>query len=66
MINLKKFVDRVSSAEGRNTRDVIIPIAEARGMRDELVKLFSDLYESMPPAKQEINDISVEIRGGKW
>jgi hypothetical protein len=42
MIQIKQFIDRVSAQEGRAGRDVVIPIAEARLLRDELVYLLAD------------------------
>jgi len=41
MIHIKRFIDKISLMEGRQGKDVVIPIAEARGLRDELVKLLA-------------------------
>ena len=46
MINIKRFIDKVASVEGRQGKDVIIPITEARGLRDELAKLLADQVEN--------------------
>ena len=42
MIHIKKFIDKVTHMEGRGGRDVVLPIADARGLRDELSKLLVD------------------------
>lgn len=74
MINTKRFIDRVSLIEGRNGRDLVLSIGEARQLRDELAKLLLDLHSAeqqniqAAQAKQSsavsVND--VVITGGKW
>ena len=64
MIYIKKFVDKITLVEGRK-KDVVLPIDEAKGLRDEIVKLLSDLHEANSKKdKEEI--IKVEITGGKF
>jgi hypothetical protein len=65
MIQIKKFIDRVASIESRQGKDVVIPLADARGLRDELAKLIIDRYEQK---KEVINDdvIQVDLVGGKF
>ena len=46
MIHIKRFIDKVSVLESRQSKDLIIPISEARGLRDELAKLLADLHTS--------------------
>lgn len=65
MIHIKRFIDKVSLSESRQGKDVIIPIAEARGLRDELAKLLADSVEKNDiPSSPEV--IQVEILGGKF
>ena len=67
MINIKRFIDKVSSMEGRQSRDVVLPISEARALRDEIAKLIADKYsESTPVQRTEEQVISVELKGDKW
>ena len=42
MIHIKRFIDKVSIMETKQGKDVVIPIGEARGLRDELNKLLVD------------------------
>lgn len=65
MISIKKFIDKVSMTEGRNGREIMLPISEARLLRDELSKLLLDLH-SMKKDTQTEQNIKVEIIGGKW
>lgn len=65
MVNIKRFLDKITYLEGKNTKDVVLPIAEARGLRDEIAKLLSDLYElNRKTSNSDI--IKVEITGGKF
>ena len=64
MSQIKKFVDRVASAEGRQTREVLLPISDAKELRDEILKLLVDHRE---PSKNTNNEIiQVVATGGKW
>lgn len=66
MIHIKKFIDKISYIEGKQGKDVVLPMADARGLRDELVKLLADNYD----LKQEQTFIEpvfqVEVKGGTF
>jgi len=67
MINIKRFIDRIAVMEGKQGKDIVIPIAEARGLRDELSKLIADNYELLLTKQSPVDQvIQVEINGGKW
>lgn len=66
MIYIKKFVDKISYMDSKQGRDVILPIAEARGLRDELTKLLADLNELKDIKKTDDTEIEVRIVGGKF
>ena len=68
MIIIKRFIDRVSASEGKIGTNVILPMEEARMLRDELAKLLSDNYDLLNNKKESIDDtvIQVEVNGGKW
>ena len=63
MINIKRFIDRVSSIENKQGKDVVIPITEARGLRDELAKLLADKASEVKPAEPVIQ---IDMRGGTF
>ena len=65
MINIKRFIDKIASMEGKQGRDVVLPISEARALRDEITKLIID-NNNEGDKKQEDEVIRVEMRGGKW
>lgn len=68
MIHIKRFIDRVSHIEGRQGKDVVLPVAEARGLRDELSKMLADNYEllSTKAVASAEHVIQVELVGGKF
>lgn len=68
MIIIKRFIDRVSASESKTGSSVILPIEEARMLRDELAKLLSDNYDLLNNKKESTDNtvIQVEVNGGKW
>ena len=65
MINIKRFIDKIASMEGKQGRDVVLPISDARALRDEITKLLLDQRE-IKPTQQANEVVQVEIKGGKW
>lgn len=66
MVNIKKFIDRVSATEGRQVKDLVIPINEAKSLRDEIVKLIADNYTLVNSKTQSDPTYEIQINGGKW
>ena len=64
MIQIKRFIERVSLIEGRQGKDVVIPVSDARGLRDELAKLLADQYEMKRDSPGEV--IQVQVTGGTF
>lgn len=65
MIHIKRYLDKVTVAESKQTKDLVIPILEARGLRDEISKLLMDLHNlSNSSEKDEI--IKIQITGGSF
>lgn len=61
MNQIKKFIDRIAIAESRNIREVIMPLQEAKELRDELTKVLLDQRDNKP---DEV--VEVVMRGGKY
>ena len=61
------LIDKVSVLESRQSKDLIIPISEARGLRDELAKLLADLHTSQT-TKKDVEEpvIQLELKGGTF
>jgi len=68
MIHIKRFIDKVSITEAKQSKDIVLPIADARGLRDEIAKLLSDLYEYSVKAQDEKKEeiIEIQVKGGSF
>lgn len=68
MIIIKRFIEKVSAQENKHGTSVVIPIDEARLLRDSIAKLIADNYELLNNKKESIDDsvIQVEVNGGRW
>lgn len=66
MINIKRFIDRVSMLESKQSNTFVIPINEARALRDELAKLLLDTYVENNEKKQVEPTIKIELKGGNF
>ena len=68
MLNIKRFIDKVAVAESKQTKDLVLPMTDARGLRDEISKLLSDLYDLSQDqnATKENEIVQVEIKGGSF
>lgn len=64
MIYIKKFIEKVSLVETRQGKDIILPMSDARNLRDELAKLLVDMYSESKNIKNEEPVIQVEMKGG--
>ncbi len=63
MSHIKKFIDKVANAEGRQTREVLLPISDAKELRDEVMKL---LWDQREKGNNSNEPITVVMNGGKW
>ena len=67
MINIQRFIDKVSSMEGRQNQTVVMPMEEARALRDEIAKLALEKLDSLSrPVQIKEQTMQVEMKGGKW
>lgn len=62
MSNIKKFIDKIVTAEGRQAREVIMTLNDAKELRDEITKILLDQRENT----KEPETIQVVMSGGKW
>jgi hypothetical protein len=66
MIHIKKFMDKMSVVESRMNKDVILPILDARGLRDDVAKLLADYHELTQEQNKEPNVMQVQVKGGSF
>jgi hypothetical protein len=63
MIHIKKFIDRIGAIDASSNRDFIMPLSDARLLRDEIAKLLADKVIQ----KQSTTDvIEVQVNGGRF
>jgi hypothetical protein len=62
MSNIKKFIDKIATMEGRSAKEIILTMNDAKLLRDEITKLLLD-QRDMP---QNSDTIEVVVRGNKW
>ena len=63
MLHIKKFIDKLSYLESRQGKDLVLPIADARLLRDELVKILIDCAKAND---QNEKVIEVKVKGGSF
>jgi len=66
MIHIKNFLDKVSHLDSKRAKDLVLPMQDARGLRDEIAKLLTDLHENNSKNSKKEEIIKVEITGGKF
>lgn len=67
MIHLKQFIDKMTVVESRQNKDVVLPINDARGLRDDILRLLAELHElskKQPSTNGEV--IQIEVKGGSF
>ena len=68
MLHIRRFIDKMSAADSKQTKDLVLPMLDARGLRDDITKLLSDLHELTVNKNKEDEDVvvQVEINGGAF
>jgi DNA polymerase II small subunit/DNA polymerase delta subunit B len=65
MMHIKNFINKMSVVEARMNKDVVIPIVDARGLRDDITKLLLELHE-LTNSNNKDDIIEIEIKGGSF
>ena len=66
MIFLKRFIDKMAVMESRQNKDIVLTMSDARGLRDEIVKLLADFHELQQNKVTQEEIIKVDIKGGSF
>jgi hypothetical protein len=48
-IHIKRFLEKMTAMESKQNKDLVLPIAEARGLRDDIIKLLLDQTATEQP-----------------
>jgi hypothetical protein len=66
MVNIRRFIDRVSGMDASTSNTLIMPVQEARMLRDEIVKLLADTVEKLQEQQSKEEVIQINVSGGHW
>ena len=66
MIHIKRFIDKVTHMESRSAKDLVLPGADARGLRDEVAKLLADICKLQCAPAAVSAPVTLELVGGKF
>jgi hypothetical protein len=67
MSQIKKFIDKVANAEGRQAKDLLLPIHDAKQLRDEIMKLLIDVQSANTSTLSNQGPVvEVVMKGAKW
>jgi len=64
MIYIKRFIDKVSLMDSKQNKDLVLPMTEARGLRDELSKILADHFQKKSNQTEPV--VQMEIKGGSF
>jgi hypothetical protein len=65
MMHINRFMDKMTVADSKQNKDLVLPMTDARGLRDDIARLLSDLYE-LSKNKNQNEVIQVEVKGGSF
>jgi hypothetical protein len=65
MMHINRFMDKMTVADSKQNKDLVLPMTDARGLRDDIARLLSDLYE-LSKNKNQDEVIQVEVKGGSF
>ena len=65
MMHINRFMDKMTVADSKQNKDLVLPMTDARGLRDDITRLLSDLYE-LSKNKNQDEVIQVEVKGGSF
>ena len=65
MMHINRFMDKMTVADSKQNKDLVLPMTDARGLRDDIARLLSDLYE-LSKNKNQNEVVQVEVKGGSF
>lgn len=65
MVNIRKFIDKVSSVENRHGKDLTMPISDARMLKDEIAHLMAKLVAAEKPQLPEA-PTEIQLKSRRW
>ena len=65
MMHINRFMDKMTVADSKQNKDLVLPMTDARGLRDEIARLLLDLHE-LSNNKNQNEVIQIEVKGGSF
>lgn len=66
-MHINRFLDKMAVVESKQNKDVVLPIADARGLRDDIARLLAQLHElNTNNVSNEPEIFQLEIKGGSF
>jgi hypothetical protein len=65
-IHIKRFLEKMSAMDSKQNKDLVLPIAEARGLRDDIIKILLDKTTSREQPDLTAKPQEVVISGGSF
>lgn len=65
-LHIKKFLDRMTAMESKQNKDLVLPMVEARGLRDDIIKLMLDKTTAIEQPDLTAKPQQVIISGGAF
>ena len=65
MMHINRFMDKMTVADSKQNKDLVLPMTDARGLRDDIARLLLDLHE-LSKTKSQTEVIQVEVKGGSF
>ena len=65
-LHINRFVDRLRAAEGKQQRDIVLSLNEARDLHGDITKLLLIIQELREQQAQEPQVQTIEVQGGAF
>lgn len=69
-IHIQRFVDKLSGAESRGARDLVLPLAEAKALHQDITRLLITLDTLRGGADKSKTDkdeiVEIQVSGGSF
>jgi hypothetical protein len=65
-LHIKRFLDKMTAMETKQNKDLVLSMTDARGLRDDIIKLMLDKTEKVEQSNIDVIPQSVVISGGKF
>jgi hypothetical protein len=65
-LHINRFIDRLRAAEGKQQRDIVLSLNEARDLHGDITKLLLIIQELREQQAREPQIQTIEVEGGSF